>query len=329
MFFNASNNSSNIDSMENNGAFIPAAITDTGCERDLNEDRFSVVECRSGTAWIVCDGMGGVAGGELAAQLAIDAIRRGLEGLPLRPPEVALRTSILEANRIIVLRRQNPMFAGMGTTVVSAMFQGSEIVIGHVGDSRAYLVRDGAMQALTTDHTYVQQLVERGQVKIEEALVHPQSHILTRAIGSEPSLEVDLKKFWICPVNGNEQRDKIILTTDGLYSHVSDDEISDIISNSTAQSACRKLVELAKERGGYDNITVAVIPLSGRLNQEPPLGYKRKQQSLRSFSSSANLISEEGLGVANFKIYAVRAATISAISLVATLIFLYFWIGKI
>ncbi|MCB0339150.1 MAG: serine/threonine-protein phosphatase, partial [Bdellovibrionales bacterium] len=171
---------------------VPAAITDTGCERELNEDRYAVIECDSGLAWVVCDGMGGEMGGELAAQLAIDAIRRDLENLPARPPAIALKSAALEANRIIVLRRQNPAFSGMGTTVVAAMFANSEVAICHAGDSRAYLIRDGAIQALTTDHTYVQDLVEKGKIGIEEALSHPQAHVLTRCIGSEPGLEVDV-----------------------------------------------------------------------------------------------------------------------------------------
>lgn len=326
MFQDGTNIRSNVSS---SSTMIPAAVTDTGCERELNEDRFSVVECKSGTAWIVCDGMGGVTGGELAAQLAIDAIRRGLEGSAQRPPEVALKSSILEANRIIVLRRQNPMFAGMGTTVVSAIFQGSEIALGHVGDSRAYLVREGAIQALTTDHTYVQQLVERGQVKVEEALTHPQAHILTRAIGSEPSLEIDIKKFWVWPSANTQEHDVLTLATDGLYSHVSDEEIAEIVSNNSPQTACRKLVELAKERGGYDNITVAVIPLNGRLRQEPPPGYQAKQQNLRSFSSSANIIPESFFENFDLKSYALRTAIISAVSLLLTLILTFIWLSAL
>ena len=138
---------------------VPAAMTDAGCERELNEDRYAVVESPSGIAWIVCDGMGGTGGGDLAAQLAIDAIRRDLENFGARPVELALRSAIYEANRIIVLRRQNPAFSQMGTTIVAAMFQGPEVLLSHLGDSRAYLVRGRASQQLTIDHTYVQDLV--------------------------------------------------------------------------------------------------------------------------------------------------------------------------
>ncbi|MDC0357516.1 protein phosphatase 2C domain-containing protein [Oligoflexia bacterium] len=256
---------------------IPAAITDTGCERDLNEDRYAVVESPSGLAWLVCDGMGGQTGGELAAQLAIDAIRRDLENVPARPPELALKSAILEANRIIVLRRQNQAFAGMGTTIVTALFNGLEVVIAHVGDSRAYLVRDGAIQQLTTDHTYVQQLVDAGQIRADQALAHPQAHILTRCIGAEPGLEIDLQKFWIWEVGENEPTDYLVLCSDGLYSLVSEGDIATIMSQNSPQRACVKLVALAKERGGFDNITLAITPLGGQLRQEPPAGYSATQ----------------------------------------------------
>jgi len=255
-------------------AAVPAAITDTGCERDLNEDRYAVVESGSGLAWLVCDGMGGAAGGELAAQLAIDAIRRDLENLPPRAPEAALRSALAEANRVIVLRRQNQAFSQMGTTIVAALFSGPEVVLGHVGDSRAYLVRDGAIQQLTTDHTYVQKLVEQGQIHADEALSHPQAHILTRAIGSEPALECDVQRFWVWQVAEFEPSDQLVLCSDGLYSLVTEGEIANTVSQHPPQRACVQLVELARARGGFDNITLAVIPLSGQLRQEPPIGYE-------------------------------------------------------
>jgi protein phosphatase len=251
-------------------SLIPAAITDTGCERELNEDRYAVIECASGVAWLVCDGMGGTTGGELAAQLAIDAIRRDLEKHAARSPDVALKNAVIEANRVIVLRRQNQAFSSMGTTVVAAIFEGPEVVIANVGDSRAYLVRDTAIQQLTLDHTYVQQLVDRGEIKPEDALAHPQAHILTRCVGAEPGIEVDLRKFWIWPVNDGDVRDSLLLCSDGLYSLVAETEIATIVARNSPQAACVRLVELAKARGGYDNITISIIPLAGQMRQNPP-----------------------------------------------------------
>lgn len=254
---------------------VPAAITDTGCERELNEDRYAVIESSSGVAWLVCDGMGGVTGGELAAQLAIDAIRRDLEKYHGRAADVALKSAIIEANRVIVLRRQNQAFASMGTTIVGAMFDGAEVAIASIGDSRAYLVRDGAIQQLTIDHTYVQQLVDRGEIQPEEALAHPQAHILTRCVGAEPGIDIDVGRYWIWPVDDTEPSDSLMLCSDGLYSLVSEAEIASTITRMSPQDACVRLVELAKARGGFDNITVAIIPLAGQVRQSPPPNFKQ------------------------------------------------------
>jgi protein phosphatase len=214
--------------------------------------------------------MGGATGGELAAQLAIDAIKRDLDKHGDLTVEMALKNSIIEANRVIVLRRQNQAFASMGTTIVGVMFDGQEMAVANIGDSRAYVVRGGMIQALTVDHTYVQQLVERGEIRPEEALSHPQAHILTRCVGAEPGIEVDVKKFWIWPSSEGVSRDRVVLCSDGLYSLVSENEIAQIVSRYSPQAACVKLVELAKARGGYDNITVSIIPLVGEVRSEPP-----------------------------------------------------------
>lgn len=301
---------------------VPAAITDTGCERTLNEDRYAVIESASGLAWLVFDGMGGEAGGELAAQLALDAIRRDLESFPARPPEAALKSAILQANRIIVLRRQNPAFAGMGTTVVGALFQRAEVVLGHVGDSRAYIVRDGAIQQVTVDHTYVQTLVDAGQIRPEDALSHPQAHVLTRAIGSEPGLEVSLQKFWIWQVSPEEPGDFLVLCTDGLYSLISEGEIESAVSQNAPQGACARLVELAKSRGGFDNITLAIIPIPGQLRKEPPMGYHSELAAKASRSRSA----QTDAGADMFRFFR-DVMVLSLLAVLFTIIVMGFWIA--
>ena len=247
---------------------IPAAVTDVGCEREINEDRYAVIESPAGRAWVVCDGMGGALGGELAAQLAIDAMRRELENTTSGAIGDVLTGAIEEANRVIVLRRQNPAFSTMGTTIVAAMISGDEVVVSHVGDSRAYLVRGDHIQALTVDHTYVQDLVERGAIKPEEALSHPQAHVLTRCLGAEPRLDIKISKYWIWDTPPSESEDRLVLCSDGLYSLISDAELAKIISSRSPQESCIELVELAKERGGYDNITVTILPLGGQLREE-------------------------------------------------------------
>jgi PPM family protein phosphatase len=287
---------------------IPAAITDTGCERDLNEDRYCVVECKSGLAWIVCDGMGGVTGGELAAQLAIDAMRRDLMANQVQPSDVAVSSALSEANRVIVLRRQNQAFAGMGTTAVVAFFQGPEVAISHVGDSRAYLVRGGVMQQLTVDHTYVQGLVDKGEINIQEALAHPDAHILTRCIGSQPGLDLEIVKLWLWPVDDEEPLDKLVLVTDGLYTLIDDQEIALLVDREDAQTACAKLVELAKARGGYDNITVAIIPLDGQLRSEMPPGFTPIESSDDNEDSN-----EDGISIKNLSKVTIAALILSCI----------------
>lgn len=258
-----------------NSGLIPAAITDTGCERELNEDRYAVVECESGVMWIVCDGMGGVAGGELAAQLAIDGIKRELESMPERRPSSATKQALTEANRVIVLRRQNQAFARMGTTLVCAMFHEVEVAITSVGDSRCYLIRNNSIQQLTKDDTYVQQMVDRGEITLQEAMNHPEAHVLTKAIGAQPGLEFETHTYYIW---NNPQHDILLMCSDGLYSHVEDQEILKIVSNNTPQRACAKLVDLAKDRGGFDNITIAIVPMDGQLSTEPPPGYEFKKK---------------------------------------------------
>ena len=263
------------------GSELPAAMTDIGCEREINEDRYVVIDSPAGQAWIVCDGMGGTLGGELAAQLAVDTMRRSLQTTTSSEPEVALTAAIQEANRVIVLRRQNPAFSSMGTTVVGAMIRGDEITLAHAGDSRAYLVREGDVQQLTIDHTYVQDLVDKGLISHEESLSHPQAHVLTKCLGAEPRLEMDRQTYWIWETAPDEAKDYLVLCSDGLYSHVLDDELGEIVAEGSPQEGCAKLVHLARERGGYDNITVAIIPLDGKLDNQPP-ARRRQNSALKS-----------------------------------------------
>ena len=301
---------------------VPAAVTDTGCERELNEDRYAVVESESGVTWIVCDGMGGSAGGELAAQLAIDAIRRDLESQPARASDVALHGAILEANRIIVLRRQNPAFSGMGTTVVAAHFFGSELGVGLAGDSRAYLIRDGAIQQLTTDHTFVQGLVDKGEITAEQALSHPQSHVLTRCIGSEPALDVDVRRFWLWETSGEEPQDFLLLCSDGLYSLVSEPEMANAVTQYPPQESCVRLVELAKNRGGYDNITVAVVPLPGQLKNDPPLGYNERRAEKARAAVRARGQVRPGMSAVRFSLLLIMLCGLAAVIAVFIVVFM-------
>jgi protein phosphatase len=215
--------------------------------------------------------MGGAAGGEFAAQLALDAITRYLQAEhPEESNADVLLSAFREANRIIVLRRHNPDFAGMGTTAVALRFDGKEAVINTIGDTRAYLIRDGAVQQLTVDHTFVQTLVDDGKLAPEDALNHPEAHVLTRCLGSEPNAQIETHRLWLWPPESEDDGDIVLLCSDGLYSLVPDIELGHIASTMPPDEACARLVELARERGGYDNITVSIIPFKGLLKTSPP-----------------------------------------------------------
>jgi len=246
-------------------AIVHAALSDIGHERAVNEDRCATIPTSEGLCYVVLDGMGGAEGGEFAAQLSVDSMHRSLSHGEHQEPREALRLAIEDANRTIVLRRQNLKFKEMGTTIVGVLIEASSVAVAHVGDSRAYVVRGDTMEQLTVDHTYVQQLVDRNEISKEEALPHPQSHILTQCLGSSDNIQVDITEHWIWPLKRGELTDFIVLCTDGLYSMVAEDEISSIVAALPPEKACEELVNVANARGGFDNITVSIIPLQGHL----------------------------------------------------------------
>lgn len=272
---------------------LPAAITDIGCERDINEDRYASVQLDDSSVWVVCDGMGGTVGGELAAQLTVETIKRGLESLEEAITVQDVADAIQEANRVIVLRRQNPAFSGMGTTIVSALVSSDELHVLHAGDSRAYFISADSIQALTSDHTYVQDLVNRGMISEEEALSHPQSHVLTRCLGGELRVVLDTSSFSLARA---DSINNLMLCSDGLYSLVDDNEFFQIVNSSSPQEACIALVELARERGGYDNITVAILPLPYKLDEYVPKVKKEIHKKSRVESELVSLKPKKSIG---------------------------------
>lgn len=253
-------------------AGVPAALTDTGCERPKNEDRFLVLKASLGMGYFVFDGMGGEPGGEAAAQLSVDTVRAHFEKASGSDPTELLRESLHSAHDVIALRRQNPKFSSMGTTAVAALCAGNQVVIASVGDSRAYYIAGGTARQLTSDHTFVQQLVDQGHIQPEDALMHPQSHILTRCLGSAVGFGIDIYRFWLTASAQENQHGSLLLCSDGLYSLVSEPDLAAIVGEYSPLEACTKLIGLARERGGYDNITAVIIPLAGELREEqaPP-----------------------------------------------------------
>jgi protein phosphatase len=226
--------------------------TDTGRQRSANEDSVFV---RS-PIFVVADGMGGAQAGEVASNAAAEAFDRDL---PEAPPERILRETIEAANRQIHdLARDDPSRAGMGTTVTAAIVDAAneEVSIGHVGDSRAYRLREGKLEQLTRDHSLVEEMRRKGQITDAQAEDHPQRSIITRALGPEPEVEVDLQTV---PAAAG---DVFLICSDGLTTMVEEAKIAAALSGSESMSAAvRALVDEANRAGGRDNITALAFRL--------------------------------------------------------------------
>lgn len=226
--------------------------TDIGLVRDHNEDSLAVRP----PLYVVCDGMGGHAAGEVASEIAVNIIS---QRTPAHPDAQALGQAVEEANiAILHAAAEGVGRQGMGTTCTAAMLEGERLVVAQVGDSRAYLLHDGVLQQLTRDHSLVADLVESGQITPEEARFHPKRSMITRALGSDPRTQADLYE-----VNVSEG-DRLLLCSDGLYSMVEDDDIRSILGTIVdPQMAARALVDAALEAGGYDNVTVILVDVEG------------------------------------------------------------------
>ncbi len=234
-----------------------AAGSDIGLRREENQDSFGIIENGGFKLFIVADGMGGVKGGGIASNLAINVLKECLED-KTELNEAAITSAVEHANTEIFEKGTgDPALAGMGTTFVGLGFVGSNMIISSVGDSRAYRVRDNSIQQLTVDHTLVQELLRSGAISAEQADNHPVSHMLTRSLGPAPSVEVDC---WVCQ-DGPARGDIYIMCSDGLYNLVHGHEIATIVQDNYIDVAVQKLIKLANERGGTDNVTVIVIEI--------------------------------------------------------------------
>jgi protein phosphatase len=234
------------------------AKTDIGKKRETNQDAFDTGYFDDGTVWaVVCDGMGGVSGGQIASALCIDKVVNALkrsyrENMTVSNVRNMLVSSVNAANSYVFDESvKDRALKGMGTTIVAVVIVNGIAVIAHVGDSRAYLINDTIKQ-ITKDHSYVQLLVDNGKITPEEAETHPDKNIITRAIGIEGFVDVEVD---MVDVNAT---DKILLCTDGLNGYVKDEDILKIIKK-YGDSSTEKLVETANRNGGHDNITVVLI----------------------------------------------------------------------
>lgn len=234
--------------------------SDVGIKRDNNQDSFYISEKDNILLYLVADGMGGHKAGKLASNMAKDIIQRNFneDEIDLDNGKDILKkikTSIEEANTKIYLKSmEDEESKGMGTTVTLAYIFKNKMYLGHVGDSRAYLIRNNEIIQITEDHSYVNQLLKAGSITKEEAKTHPKRNMITRAVGSSSIIEIDLiNKEW-------NQDDILILCSDGLTNMVKDTKILKAFKDEdNVQDSCEKVVKLANKNGGIDNITVIAI----------------------------------------------------------------------
>ncbi|MCH5185639.1 MAG: Stp1/IreP family PP2C-type Ser/Thr phosphatase [Oscillospiraceae bacterium] len=243
--------------------------TDIGKRRELNEDCL-YVSGKSSPVWaIVADGMGGHQAGEVASGMAVEDISEYVD-LNFRPDmdyveagEVLRRAFVEANNHIYNYSVRSSKFMFMGCTSTAAMIHSGKLIIAHVGDSRVYSAKEKLVK-MTKDHSYVQELVNRGIITEEEAKVHSRRNEITRAMGTEDSIKVDIS---ITPYNG----EKILICSDGLTEMVDESEIFEIMAdNDNPADACRALVDRANEYGGRDNITAVIIDTKYEETEEDP-----------------------------------------------------------
>jgi PPM family protein phosphatase len=252
--------------------------TDTGRKRRRNEDEYVVQP----PLFAVADGMGGAQAGELASSLAAGAVRDD-ERPDAGSGERHVADLIQEANRRVYQRsNEDATVSGMGTTMTVALVDDHTVSFGHVGDSRAYLIRDGALEQLTEDHSLVAELVRTGQLSPEEAETHPQRSVITRALGSDPDVDVDT--FSIEAQTG----DLFMICSDGLTSMVDDEAILRTVEKhrDNLQAAAKALIKAANKGGGEDNITVVFFEIGEDTGE--PLEETAQYPTLQEMESGAD-----------------------------------------
>jgi len=233
-----------------------SALSDIGCVRTNNEDSFGYNEAQG--VYVVCDGMGGMASGEIASASAVATILETFAASADSgtPASTRLLESIVAANRAVWQQGQIPEHKGMGTTVVAAALDGGKLIVGNVGDSRAYLVESDHCMQLTVDHSYLNELIRNGVLTVENAHtadLNGMESVITRAIGATADVQPDFFSIDLHPGT------KVLLATDGLSRYLLQDEIALVLINSPFESICPNLIQLAKERGGRDNITCLLL----------------------------------------------------------------------
>jgi len=239
------------------------AITDLGLIRENNEDKFEFFEPEEpellavkGCFYAVADGMGGHSSGQIASELALKTILRTYYADPSDDVVESLKAAMGAANSYIYDTAQAvPERAGMGTTCTAVVLRNDDMYVGHVGDSRLYLIRDGALRRVSEDHSWIAEQVKRGALTEEEARMSPFRNVITRSLGATADVEVDIYQEKV------EKGDVLVLCSDGLSGCVSDEEILELAGAWSPSVAAMKLVDRANELGGGDNITVVVVAI--------------------------------------------------------------------
>lgn len=252
-----------------------ANLTDTGRVREINEDYYCYFEPEDDEAFrvkgrlaVVADGMGGHIGGQVASGLAVDTVKSVYASEPAQDPREALVTGFRKAHAAIHdYVREHPDLKSMGTTCTAAVIRDLQLYYGHIGDSRLYLIHNGAISQVTRDHSMVNRLLEEGKITQEEAAVHPDRNVLTAALGmqSQPSADFSQTPLDLWP------GDIVLICSDGLHGLVSDEEMNAVARTASPRDACRTLVDMAMDRGGHDNITIQVLKLGGPAPQRRDL----------------------------------------------------------
>lgn len=241
--------------MNSNSNIQVAALSDVGCVRTNNEDNYGYDPAHG--IYVVCDGMGGMAAGEVASSIACSTVIHTFVSQPEDTPmEMRLALAIHAANDAVVQSAQTADRKGMGTTLVAAAVQGNKLLVGNVGDSRAYMLQNGASMQLTVDHSYVNELVRTGSIKVED-LPHIDlkgfESVITRAIGAAHDVEPDF--FAVDLKDG----DTVLLASDGLTRYVEAAQIKELIDTRDLQGSCQRLIDAAKNAGGADNVTCILL----------------------------------------------------------------------
>ena len=238
-------------------------ITDPGCVRPQNQDTYKIEQLdKVSLLCIVCDGMGGAKSGNVASTMAADVFSKEIvenfqSGMSHEQMGAIMLSAVKNANFTVYDQsQQHADYSGMGTTLVAVLTQGKHAAVLNVGDSRAYLVNRGGIRCITTDHSLVQLMLQRGEVTMEEARRYPGKNLITRAVGTEMSVQSDLFHVDL------ERGDCLLLCSDGLSNLVDDQEILfEVVHGADKHDCCQRLLDIAKNRGASDNVTCVLMQL--------------------------------------------------------------------